>query len=170
MDNLIAFDKSFSFAIVRNPWDWLVSWYAFVRLTTQSPDREGAWKHSLYDAISGMSFADYIDWITKEHGMQYLPSRRKSAFAQKTPVLQSDWITNLQGGVIVNQVGRFENLEQDVRRALNTTSWLAQDQGLALPHVNRSERESYQEYYTQSTRNLVSDYFKEDIDRFEYTF
>src|SRR5690606_6950580 len=33
-----AYEQYFSFAFVRNPWDWLVSWYTFVRRSSASPD------------------------------------------------------------------------------------------------------------------------------------
>lgn len=39
-----------------------------------------------------------------------------------------------------------------------------------LPHMNKSRRSNYSEYYNPHTRDLVSKYYEEDIKTFGYTF
>ena len=80
-----AFDQTFSFGVVRNPWDWQVSLYEYMR---QRP------KHFQHQLISGMSFEEYIHW------------RVDGNFR-----LQQDYIAE-EGPNRVDFVGRFEELGQ----------------------------------------------------------
>ena len=76
-----------------------------------------------------------------------------------------DWISE-NGRIIVDFVGRFENLQEDWREICNCI-------GIAhieLPHVNRSERKDYREYYTEETRQIVAERFQKIIDKFGYEF
>ena len=164
-----SFLSTYSFAFVRNPWDWLVSWYSFVKFSKTSPDRRGPWRHALEPMIKDLSFESYIRWITHEHGLSLLPSRQKSSLAGKLPVLQSDWLTDADGKQMIDFVGRFENLQTDLRTALAGQPWasLAIER---LPRLNESRRRNYQSYYTSETRELVAQYFAADIERFGYRY
>jgi hypothetical protein len=52
-----AFADRFNFAFIRNPWDWLVSMYAFVRQHTAHPESM---------LVNHMSFPQFLDfWIAK---------------------------------------------------------------------------------------------------------
>ena len=84
-----AFDSCFSFAIVRNPWDWEVSQYKYICKNKLHPH------HSL---VSGMGdFGEYLVW--KSQG----PFR-----------LQQEFI-DFDHRQAVSFVGRFENLDEDFR-------------------------------------------------------
>lgn len=163
------YKDSFSFAIVRNPWDWLVSWYTFVKSVRISPDHGRQWRHALHEQVAPLSFEEYIQWVTVENGFQQLPSRRASAFSSKVPILQSDWLTDLDGNLIVDFVGRFEHLSRDVHHAMKQSPARSHAES-SLPHVNKSPRDSYHSYYSNQTRALVEEYFAEDIRRFGYQF
>ena len=39
-----------------------------------------------------------------------------------------------------------------------------------LPHLNRSQRSDYRQYYDRRTQNLVKHLYREDIDQFSYGF
>jgi hypothetical protein len=84
---LVDFDSYFSFAIVRNPWDWQVSLYNYMLKNTAHH------QHALVSSLGG--FTAYIHW------------RSENGFA-----LQRDFIYN-NNELLVDYVGRFESLNND---------------------------------------------------------
>lgn len=135
------FKTNFSFAIVRNPWDWQVSLYNYM---IQRP------QHFQHDLVKGMgSFAAYIKWRCE----------REVRF-------QKDFICSNNGELLVDFVGRFERLEKDFqiicsKIGIETT----------LPKLNISnQRKPYQAYYNDETRNLVEKTFAADVTLFGYQF
>ena len=159
------YNNFFSFAVVRNPWDWVASYFYFIKFAEISPDTKKPWKHHLYPKVKEMNFSDFVKWVTLEDGLSNLSERRRSSFADKTPVLQKDWVVDLHGNLIVSYIAKFENLAKE-------TNILSKMLGkkLELPHVNKTKRPEYQKLYSDFTINLVEDYFKEDIIFFNYSF
>ena len=78
---------------------------------------------------------------------------------------QHDYVTNENGKVMVDFLGRYERLEQDFAAACDRI-------GIAprLPHLNKSDRNSYQIYYTPETRDIVATLCRRDIELFGYSF
>jgi hypothetical protein len=66
---------------------------------------------------------------------------------------------------MVDHVLRFENLEEEWKSVANKL-------GLSetLPYFNRSERDTYQQYYTPFLRRLAGVGFAKDLRRFRYSF
>jgi len=136
-----VFDDYFTFAFVRNPWDWQVSLYHYMRKTPYHHQHELAQRLKDFDA--------YIHWRVEEEVR-----------------LQKAFVTDAQGTVIVDYVGRMEHLADDfghVCRAVGLPP-------IRLPHENRSGHRDYRDYYTDETREMVARAFAEDIDLFGYTF
>ena len=74
---------------------------------------------------------------------------------------QTNWIVDNKGQILVDFVGRFENLETDfgvVCERLHRTA--------ALPHIRKSQHEHYRSYYNETTKNIVATRFAADIERF----
>jgi len=136
-----VYETFFKFAFVRNPWDWQVSLYHFMR---QQSD------HHQHDLIAEMNFEDYIVWRCN-HDLH----------------LQAEFVTDKEGNLIVDFVGRFESLQEDFDSICQQIG-LPQ---LGLPHINRSHRrQDYRSYYNDRTRRLVETYFQRDIEIFGYSF
>lgn len=135
-----TFDSFFSFAIVRNPWDWQVSLYNYML-------RRPA--HYQYDLIKSFeSFDDYIRWRCREE-VRY----------------QKDFIYSEDGELLVDFVGRFERLEEDFQTICSRIGI-----SVSLPVENVSNTIPYQSYYSQESRELVREAFEPDISLFDYTF
>jgi hypothetical protein len=132
-------ERTFKFAFVRNPWDLLTSYRQFICATPG---------HKRYRRVSKLSFPDYLRFaIDKRMGWQ-------------KPLLTDD-----QGRIRVDFVGRFENLQHDfvfIAQQLNIPG--------RLPHANRGTARDYRECYTRRTRQLVQDAYADDIDTFGYEF
>ena len=135
------FDPFFKFAFVRNPWDWQVSIYHYVRQRTDHPD---------HDFFCGFrDFEDYLGWRIHDQG----------------PELQCEFVLDDAGELIVDFVGHFETLAEDFGTVCEHVGIES-----ALPHRNRSTRTDFRDYYTPETRALVADAYRGDIEFFGYEF
>jgi hypothetical protein len=135
-----AYDSYFSFAIVRNPWDWQVSLYNFSRKTPA---------HHQHELTKGFgSFDKYIRWRCKEE-VRY----------------QKDFIYSDTNQLLVDFVGRYERLDADFQVMCSRIGV-----STSLPKLNVSKERPYQEYYTEETRELVRQTFDSDIKLLGYDF
>ena len=133
----------FTFSFVRNPWDWQVSLYEYMRCTPNHP------QHQL---CMEKSFHDYILWRVN--------NERKTQFS-----FLSDE-ANDSSPLSLDFIGKVENIQQDfnnlrLRFGIDTE----------LPHINKSSRKgAYQDYYNPETADLIREAFKLDIETFNYHF
>lgn len=136
------FDRFYKFGFVRNPWDWQVSQYSFIRQTPNHPE---------HDVVIGMSgFRDFLEWKTED-------------FSRND--LQKTLLTDENGELLVDFVGRFENLHEDFSRVADRLGL-----SVELPRRNVSRHRDYREYYDAETAELVGRVFREDIEMFGYSF
>ncbi|PNW28881.1 hypothetical protein [Formosa algae] len=65
----------------------------------------------------------------------------------------------------MDKVIRFENLNEEYRE-------VAQIIGIdpELPHLNSTKPSDYKSYYDEETKNIIADWFAEDIKKFNYRF
>ncbi|MEO7425758.1 MAG: sulfotransferase family 2 domain-containing protein [Fibrobacteria bacterium] len=134
------FQSYFSFAFVRNPWDWQVSLYNFMLKTKVYHQPE------VVNGISG--FTQYLEWRCREEVR-----------------FQRDFVFSKDGRQLVDFIGRFENLEEDFRHVCSQIGVSA-----VLPKLNESGHRPYKEFYTPETIELVRRTFAADIDLFKYEF
>lgn len=135
-----SYQQYYTFAVVRNPWDWQVSQYKFMK---KNP------KHFQHQFIKKMTdFDEYIQWRCN-YEVRF----------------QKDYVCSEKGELIVNFVARFENLENDFPKICSNIGIKAD-----LPRLNVSNNTPYQEFYTAETRDLVAKTFIKDIEYFEYEF
>ena len=182
------FDSYFKFAIVRNPWDRLVSFYKYFGYTLRM---------------------DFKTFVIKEF--------RENVWTRKYWFVapQTEFVCDDEGKIIVNYIGRFEKLQNDfdyVCEALNlpkievprvNVSKKTHQEGSkerakkafqrfkqvfrhnSLPALTRRVFksiylrvtnkpyplfDSYKDYYDEETRGLAAKMYKTDIDLFGYTF
>ena len=154
-----VWDAYYKFAFVRNPWDRLVSWYAMI---TQQADRVRD-KHELNDLWryvleSSHSFETFLEVCTDE--IDDIDGRKSFLYNQL------DYVTNQEGEVIVDFIGRFENLTHDAKILFNKLGL----KDISMPHHNASMRKAYQEYYNHRTQKIVAERYARDIEFFRYSF
>lgn len=134
------FNKYFKFVFVRNPWSWLVSMYYYII--------ENSWHH-LYKIVNRMSFSKFLYW-----------RKTSSNF-----YLQKDFVVDKNDNIIVDYIGKVENIKQDFDNICNKIKVDAK-----LPHKNKSGHKNYKKYYNHETIKLVEEHYAADIDLFDYEY
>ena len=79
---------------------------------------------------------------------------------------QLDYVSDADGNVIVDYIGKFENLAEDTAKVFKQLGI----EGASLPHKNISNHENYRSYYTDDTRDIVAERYARDIEYFGYEF
>ena len=134
------YDRLFKFAFVRNPWDRLVSRYAYLLQVEDHP------RHKFVKAMDG--FEDYLGWEIRRGKMS-----------------QHDYVCDARGGWLVDFVGYYERLKEDFAKVCARLKVNAE-----LRQANSSSHRDYKTYYTPATRELVAKHFQRDIELFGYEF
>ena len=145
--NTLNLDDFFKFVIVRNPWDRLVSLYNW---GTQIKGGKH-WNFSFKKFIMSLHTEENP---LKEYKNIYLPSK---------PMLE--WVTNENGEVLVDFVGKFETLEKDweyISKQLQIKD--------KLPHLYKTKRSHYRDYYDEEMVERINEIYKKDIEHFNYKF
>jgi len=109
-----------------------------------------------------MSFAEFCEAIGR---CDYPPVGLYNyrGLNQCNPIVR--WLTDGDGKPIVDFVGRYENLEadfQDVCRRIGIRE--------AIPRKNTTRHEPYREYYNDHTRAIIERVYRDDLERFDYSF
>ena len=141
----LSYNEYFTFAFVRNPWDWKVSLYKFIC------KRKNHQYHELYKGYK--DFTDYIK--NTEYEVDTSMNTR----------LQSEYIFD-NNELILDYVGRFENLQEDFDIICDKIG-IPRKQ---LPHKNKSKRRHYTEYYDEEAKQIVAEKYAKDIEYFGYKF
>ena len=163
-------DDYFKFAFVRNPWDRLVSWYTMIDEArrgvadgTAGPiTRRLIKKNNLFKYVlrCGPTFDEFVKNCTEKQWMG-------NCYYSFT-FNQLRYLTNKNGEVLVDFIGRFENFAQDLSHVFDMLGLEASQ--LDIPHKNRSAHSHYSEMYTPETREIVRKRFWRDIEFFGYEF
>lgn len=148
-----VFNNAYSFAVLRNPWDRLISAYEFAR--------------------SGGSEIRYHRAKLKEKMLSrdfryFLESLQDLDLQELDPVfwLQSDFVLGVDGNLLVNHCGKVESLS-------DTIACLKRETGVELQLENRnsSQRESLDQYYSQDICvEIVANIYRSDIELGAYSF
>lgn len=136
-----TFDRYFKFAFVRNPWDRLVSEYNFLL------ERPGHGRHKRVSKL-----ADFQQFIEMQ-----IP--RKDAY-------QINMLCDRQGNLLMDFVGKLENLENDWQTVCTRIGIPCQP----LQRKNATQHRHYQDYYDTKSRQLVARHWAREIELFEYSF
>ena len=79
---------------------------------------------------------------------------------------QKDFLVDESGNILVDFIGRMENLQLDFDKICNHLKIPKR----ALPIRNSSKHMGYKEYYSDNTKQIISETFHEDIALFNYSF
>lgn len=159
-NHLYLWQQYTSFAVVRNPWDRLVSAYQHARMKESYWHTDNERMHPDYKLLAEKSFAECAA----------IMARQPELLKHESFSSQLRWVADTESAekkVLVSTLLRFESLDADFHA-------LCQRLGVPceqLPAVNRSERMAdYRGYYTDETRRMIEEVFRDDIAAFGYSF
>ena len=150
----------FSFAVVRNPWDRIVSMYHHITSVAVNgiPGKEhmqdvllNSNQGYFQQRIEFEQFVQDLNWLTIPKGIYRTDYPMSSTQHDHT-----------QG---VDLVLKHETLEQDfivIQQRLNNY--------YALPILNTSEHAHYRTYYNPATQAVIAELFGDDIEQWKYQF
>lgn len=142
----------FSFAFVRNPFERVVSTYK--NMYKKDPNR---WS----------TFTNYLfGWFKEDKGFAYFvqkgPTQISDSWADEHCVSQHVIVCDQEGNPYVDFIGRFERLAEDWKVVQKRT-------GLPdLPHLNRTVKDDWRDYYTVELVEMVYRRYQKDIEVFGY--
>jgi hypothetical protein len=134
----------FKVAIVRNPYDWFGSLY-FKLL-----ERKTANTHKLVVKLGG--FTNFLNWWIENRGLNGWVGDR-----------QIDFICDDNDNVLVNEIGRFENLVEfwgDMSKRF--------DFNPQLEEIDTTVNTDFRGLYNEENKKVFNNYFKTDFERFRY--
>jgi len=149
-----------SFSVVRNSFDRTVSNYVYSRRETsfwhnaKNPEQSRMGKHFDYDTLKDRSFSEAVDMLSElEHqgwGYQY------------------PYICDEDQNIVVDYVLKMENLESEFNEMLRESG---KERSISLKEKNVTrEEKDYRKWYGEEEREKVKEYYKTDIELFNYSF
>lgn len=152
------------FAFVRNPWSRVVSCYNKKILNCN--DLGKIYFVSRYAGLRPMmDFGAFVRWLASEEGRDDIAD----------PHWLSQWrfLHDEAGEPMYKHLGRLERFDEDVAAIFDAT-------GTPRPELRRVRGSvdmpvkplftSYREYYDDTTRSIVAERYREDIELFGYEF
>ena len=148
-----VFNRMFKFGFVRNPWDRMVSAYYHFEKERQD----------LLKANELADFSAFAKWLLTST----LAESNRPTLLRALRRPQREYLVDFDGELLVNFVGRYEQLQDDYRTVLRTLEM----PDLKLPHKRRGRRRrDYRAHYTDEIAELVASHFAVDLTTFDYRF
>ena len=145
------FKKFFVFSFVRNPYDRLYSAYKFLQTGGMNIHDQNAYKQHL---IGYKNFEDFIF-----NGLNNQIVNEIVHFKH-----QSEFICNDYGEIIVDFVGKYENLDKDLSQLSKLIN-----KDIILPHLNKGKaKHKCDKIYTNEMKEIVYKMYRRDFEIFNY--
>jgi hypothetical protein len=140
-------ENKFSFTFVRNPYDRLVSCY-FNKVKWGN-------EKGFFKECWGIDFDHFVNFVCS-HSKDKMDDHIKPQYRIFGHLLDD-----------ISFVGRFESFNEDYRKVINILN-LPIDE---IPHRNKTKnRKHYSEYYNNELRDMVTEFYKEDLETWSYEF
>lgn len=148
-NKLGAGDPYFKFAVVRNPFDRIVSCYNDKIVRNRGFASREAW--------GDPSFEEFVYKISKTPHSKMNPHFRP----------QYTFLTRPEGELIVDYFGKFESLTEAFETIKKKAGFPDE---IVLPQRNKSSGMTTPELYTKKIKEKVAYIYSKDLDLFEYEF
>lgn len=156
-----AWQHCFKFAFVRNPFDRLIS--AWKMFTTGMENSRWQYPEDGNPNLSLRQFLEIamddsipFDTAPEEVGKSFEIKLRHHALPQTHPFYCLEHATF---------TGRFESMKEDFQKVCKRLN-LDGD----LPHMNKTDRDDYRQYFDETTKAMASRFYEKDIRQLNYSF
>jgi chondroitin 4-sulfotransferase 11 len=151
------------FAIVRNPYDRMVSWFFYLQKQAKEwvrfidPENEMNLARSLDKEVFNEIFTDsFIKWVIDP--FKYSDTKRQlpedSNYDLRLTKMQHEWVDDTV------TILKYENLNEEINEFFG--------EEIDLPIINKSTHTSYLSYYNKHALDIVYERYKEDFEKFNY--
>jgi len=148
------FRNYFKFCFVRNPWDRLVS--------------EWLWRAN---HVPRYSFHRYFRLSLKSFFYKVPTWKGRAGLRIRRHIMpQHCFVYSDEGKLLIDYVGRFENLEEDFDYICHRTDLNQACLTWTNSSKDKKERRDYRAYYDEETYQIVKNYYRKDIEYFGYCF
>ena len=164
------YNNYFKFAFVRNPWSRVVSCY---ENKVVNSDIKGVDFIKYYPGLKpNISFLDFVYFLARGWG-------RNDFFSDRHWLSQHKFISDNTGKILVDFVGRIENIDFDFAQACSAIGLpriklpkLNTQYDWELNKKNIKDRDAgyYRKYFNNETRELIKQRYIKDIKMFNYIF
>ena len=144
--------KAQAFAVIRNPWDRVVSRYFFAKKVIEIEKKQSV----NYADVS--SFEAFLEERHKWGNEKYMWHRAVRGWYNA-----HDHVTDVDGNLRCDMM-RFENLNDDLIKYFGLASMSG------ARNVTALNKGTYKDVYTPETIQVVADWYKKDIDFWGYDF
>ena len=153
-EDIDLFNKSFKFAIVRNPYDRFVSAYEYLK-------QGGRNNHDLeWSKQNIQHFQSFNEFVLALKDIEY----RKKITSWIHFKEQAGFVCDEKNKVLVDYIGKYETLEKDFSHVCKEIGVSA-----SLTHENKTpKRSDYKQYYTDESKAIVLDIYRRDFEVFGY--
>ena len=162
-----VWDEYFKFTVVRNPWDWFVSFY-YYRIRVNWPKDILAARRLLIDARTRYRLRRVLpNFEIGRHKENIEFILKKNYFAKQIAAMPKFYFVD--GRQYAAYYIRFENLDRgydEVRRLLQ----LPRQSLPKRKSRTREKKSDYRDYYTDWSRAYIARRFRQIIDAFGYRF
>jgi hypothetical protein len=156
----------FKFAFVRNPWDWVISFYFFMWPNIYRPYRQRLWTWPYYIVqVAKRNYGKFDErcfWLIYEHMKLF----RRGIDSDNR--YQYRFLSDASSRLLVDYVGRYERLQSDFDYVCDTVGVPRRE--LPMRNKGKYRDREYADYYTPESIALVRKHYARDIREFGYTF
>lgn len=136
-------DSLYTFSIVRNPFERSVSVFHFLQ------------KHG---KLQGWTFPRYVDQVIRPGGFDYHGHYLSNC----------GYVCDTDGRLLVSEVFRFEQRDEAMASIAAKTACPELVENRSRNYESGSNH--YSQYYNPVTRRKIESYYRDDLERFGYTF
>lgn len=149
-----GYDDYFKFTIIRNTYDWILSTYYHILVWPT---------HSHHDIVKNLSLRQFIIYY-----VEVMMNNEGIEIGKNKCVTPLEFISNIDGDIIVDCVARFENIDYDIKTVFQRIG--IECNKLPSINVNPKKTMDYRKYYDKESKDLVEKYFAKDLEYFKYKF
>lgn len=151
--NTKFFDNAFKFAFVRNPFDWLLSTYFYIKCSSA---------HRFHECVKNMKLIDFLNWYV--FAARYI----ERPFGSNKYLHLKNFISDEYCIPILDFVGRLETMETDMQTVYKKIGM--QPKTIQVVNKNTNKERDWKPYYDKESKEFVELYFGEDLKYFGYNF
>lgn len=161
------YDKMLSFAFVRNPFSRFISLYNYARMEESyyhsaiNPEKAIYGKHMDYELLKDASIDEAAQLLKQGKLIHNPPHTQWNS--------QCFWLKDHKEKLHVKYFARFEDIEFHLR---NINNLIGASTLSKLDKINASSKSSldYKKLLSLDTRKILEEYYREDLETFNYDF